>query len=60
MDSIASERYAGISCHTYAAYSKADLIYVYIFSMSSGMTPVHFNNLRAYNLLAALVITYST
>ena len=29
MDSIASERYAGISCHTCAAYSKAELIYVY-------------------------------
>ena len=52
------QEYLDILC---TAYSKTDLmLYVYTLSMSSGMTPARFNNLRAYNLLAALAITYST
>ena len=58
IDSIASERYAGISCHTWAAYSKTDLILlVYTLSMSSGITPARFNNLSAYSQFSHDVTT---
>ena len=53
------QEYLDILC---TAYSKTDLVLYQVntLSMSSGMTPASFNDLRAYNLSAALAITYST
>ena len=53
------QEYLDILC---TAYSKTDLVLYQVntLSMSSVMTPGRFNNLRAYNLLAALAMTYST
>ena len=61
IDSIASDKYVGISSYTCAAYSTTDLtLQRYTLTMSFGITPARFSNLSANNLFAALAIIYST
>ena len=54
-----SDKYARISCHTFAEYSRTDLtLQRYTFGMSFDITPTRFSNISAYNLFAAFATTY--